>query len=206
MEAKSTGRYNFTMTPKKPSIEISQILAAEYAYIAQTAAEAHEDRTRVASFYLVAVGSLVAAILGAQIFDRGTFTPISATLLGILFTLLTFLGTSTIIQLARLRLAWHDSMKAMNKIKEFAIKHTPELGEAFLWKDSSLPKPNKKKSISFYQVFEVSIISGLMLGAAIFFFLLSKHPIVEHYHWTAAGAGGIAMCMIELILYRRFLE
>jgi hypothetical protein len=194
------------MTPKKPSIDISQLLAAEYAYIAQTAAEAHEDRARVSSFYLVAVGSLVAAIFGAQVFDRGAFTPVSAALLGILFTLLTFLGTSTIIQLARLRQAWYDSMKAMNKIKEFAMKHNPELEEAFLWKSSSLPKPNKKKSISFYQVFEVSVISGLMLGAAIFFFLLSKHPIVETYHWIAAAAGSIALVMVELIVYKRFLE
>ena len=34
-------------------------MAAEFDYIAQTAIQANEDRARVSSFYMVAVGSLV---------------------------------------------------------------------------------------------------------------------------------------------------
>ena len=57
-------RYNHTM-PKKtpPLVELDELLAAEYNYISQTANQANEDRARVSSFYLIAVGSLVAALL-----------------------------------------------------------------------------------------------------------------------------------------------
>ena len=49
-----------TMLP----VELDELLAAEYDYIAQTANQANEDRARVSSFYLIAVGSLVAALFG----------------------------------------------------------------------------------------------------------------------------------------------
>ena len=46
-------------------VEFNELLAAEYNYIAQTALQANEDRARFSVFYLIAVGSLVAAIFGA---------------------------------------------------------------------------------------------------------------------------------------------
>ena len=39
-----------------------QPLPVEFDYIAQTAIQEQEDRVHVSSFYLIAVGSLVAAI------------------------------------------------------------------------------------------------------------------------------------------------
>jgi hypothetical protein len=50
-------------------VEFDELLAAEFNYIAQTAIQANEDRARVSSFYLIAVGSLVAAMFGAQYID-----------------------------------------------------------------------------------------------------------------------------------------
>jgi hypothetical protein len=50
--------------PPKPKLNSDEILKAEYTYIANTVFQANEDRSRVASFYFVTVGSLVAAILG----------------------------------------------------------------------------------------------------------------------------------------------
>ncbi|MBK9601457.1 MAG: hypothetical protein IPO36_06360 [Anaerolineales bacterium] len=93
------------------------ILIAEYNYIAETAAQSNEDRARVSSFYLVAVGSLVAALLSTQfvsnILDKGLIN----ILFSILFLLLTLLGTTTILQLTRLRVAWFESLIAMDRIK-----------------------------------------------------------------------------------------
>ena len=47
-------------------VEFDELLASEFDYIAQTAAQATEDRARVSSFYLIAVGSLIAAMFGTQ--------------------------------------------------------------------------------------------------------------------------------------------
>ena len=101
------GRYNHAMPDNEPvPLEFDELLAAEYNYIAQPAIQAHEDRARVSSFYLIAVGSLLAAIFGTQLFDPGFYSRTVNLMFSGLFILLTLLGTSTIMQLARLRAAW----------------------------------------------------------------------------------------------------
>ena len=61
---------------KQTPIELDELLAAEYNYIAQTAAQAFEDRARISSFYLIAVGSLIAALFGTQLFENELTQPI----------------------------------------------------------------------------------------------------------------------------------
>ncbi|MGB8980307.1 MAG: hypothetical protein WCC12_00370, partial [Anaerolineales bacterium] len=97
-------------------VEFDELLASEFDYIAQTAIQAHEDRARVSSFYLIAVGSLLAAMFGTQLFDPEFFTQTVDLMFGGLFVLLTLLGTSTVVQLGRLRAAWYESMLAMNQL------------------------------------------------------------------------------------------
>ena len=54
---------------KKNELSGDTILEAEFEYIEATATQANEDRSKVASFYFVSVGSLIAAIFSAQLFD-----------------------------------------------------------------------------------------------------------------------------------------
>ena len=54
--------------PQKPSSE--ELLETEFDYIARTAFQANEDRAHVSSFYLVAVGPMVAALFSTQFFDK----------------------------------------------------------------------------------------------------------------------------------------
>src|SRR5215510_12211246 len=103
--------------PTATQVELDELLAAEYNYIAQTANQANEDRARVSSFYLVAVGSLLAGLFGTQLIDAGHFTVEVKLMFSGLFIILTLLGASTVMQLARLRAAWYESMLAMNQIK-----------------------------------------------------------------------------------------
>ena len=187
-------------------IELDELLAAEYDYIAQTATQAYEDRARVSSFYLLAVGSLVAAIFGTQLFDAEKFTQTVKFMFSVLFLLLTLLGTSTIMQLGRLRAAWHESMMAMNQIKDFAVSQKPELIRAFRWKTSTLPAKDKKGSVSYYQAIEVAFISGLMFGAAVFFLLQGLSTEVGILHWGASILAGIAAPFFQLAVYKRALK
>lgn len=190
---------------KFPPVELDELLAAEYNYISQTANQANEDRARVSSFYLVAVGSLVAALFGTQLFDAETFTQAVKLMFSGLFILLTLLGTSTVMQLARLRSAWYESMLAMNQIKDFAMNQNPELAKAFLWKTSTLPPKYKTSSVSYYQAFEVALIGGLMFGAAMFF-LQQAFFTITILHWIICLLlGGLAV-FIQLVIYKRSLE
>src|SRR5262245_31753541 len=134
--------------PKKtprPS-EYDDLLAEEFHYIAQTATQANEDRARVSSFYLIAVGSLVATIFSTQFIENLSISREIKLMFSGLFVLVTLMGTSTIVQLARLRAAWYESMLAMNQIKDFMMEQNQQLVKAFRWKTITLPARFKKES------------------------------------------------------------
>ena len=56
---------------RKPNLNSDEMLQQEFKYIAQTAFQANEDRSRVTSFYFVSVGSFVAAIIASGIIPGG---------------------------------------------------------------------------------------------------------------------------------------
>jgi hypothetical protein len=191
-----------------PPTELDELLASEFDYIAQTATQANEDRARVSSFYLIAVGSLVAALFGTQVFEPELFNSNIKIMFSGLFGLLTMLGISTIMQLARLRAAWHESMLAMNQMKDFAIAQRPELARAFRWKTSTLPPKYKPASVSYYQAVEVALISGLMFATGVFFLQLALLPETASttiVPWVFSIVAGIAMVFIQLQIYKRSL-
>jgi hypothetical protein len=155
------------MAPK-PKLNPDELLQKEYEYISQTAFQANEDRSRVTSFYFVSVGSFVAAIVGTQL-DAQSKT-ISFAFFA-LFLVLTFMGGLTIAQLARLRAAWHESVEAMNTIKDFYIKHHPEIKDAFKWRTKQVPLVNKPYSIANLMAVEVALLGSLTTGACTYFLL-----------------------------------
>jgi hypothetical protein len=186
-------------------VEFDELLASEFDYIAQTAAQATEDRARVSSFYLIAVGSLIAAMFGTQLLELKSLPATVNLMFGGLFLLLTLLGTSTIMQLARLRSAWYESMLAMNQLKDYMINENKPLAKAFRWQSSTLPPKYKKNSVSYFQALEVALISGLMCGAALFF-LLQAFFMIEALHWILSIlAGGLAM-FLQLRIYKQILK
>ena len=188
-----------------PPVEFDELLAAEFDYIAQTAAQATEDRARVSSFYLIAVGSLVAALFGTQFLDTPSLPiPVNLMFSG-LFFLLTLLGTSTIMQLARLRAAWYESMLAMNQLKDYMISENKPLARAFRWQSNTLPPKYRTSSVSFFQAMEVALISGLMLGAAMFF-LFHAFFTIGLLHWIVLILLGCLTMYVQLNIYKRILK
>jgi hypothetical protein len=195
------------MPPKKlPPLEMDELLASEFDYIAQTANQANEDRARVSSFYLVAVGSLLAALFGTQFFDSNAISAPLEFMFSGLFLLLTLLGTSSIMQLARLRAAWYESMLAMNQIKEFMVAQNKDLDTAFRWTTRTLPPKFKLNSVSFYQAIEVALISGLMFGASVFFLQQALADSIRPFHWIISVVAGIFTLFIQLVIYKRTLK
>ncbi|MCJ7433483.1 MAG: hypothetical protein MUO77_08355 [Anaerolineales bacterium] len=191
---------------KSPPLELDDLLAAEYNYIADTAGQANEDRARVASFYLIAVGSLVAALFSTRLigpdFDAGDMNLLFS---GLFFTL-TLLGTTTVVQLARLRSAWYESMLAMNQIKEYVISKDKELSKAYRWRSKTLPPLYKVNSISYQQTFEVAILSGLMFGASVYFFQKGLAGADSLFNWIVTCGLGILAFVSQLYIYKRLLK
>jgi hypothetical protein len=206
IEAESAGGYNPLMPTNKPApVELDELLAAEFDYISQTAIQANEDRARVSSFYLIAVGSLVAAMFGTQFFDPNFFTRTVDIMFSGLFILLTLLGTSTIMQLARLRAAWYESALAMNQLKDYMMSENKSLVKAFRWKTNTLPPKYKTSSVSYHQALEVALISGLMFGAAVFFMQQAFFSIGS-IHWIISIVIAVLTVYVQLLIYRRTIK
>jgi glucose uptake protein GlcU len=195
-------------TKDHQQIELDELLAAEFNYIAQTATQAFEDRARVSSFYLIAVGSLIATLFGTQLFEPDKITKDLQFMFCGLFLLLTLLGSSTVVQLAQLRSAWYESMLAMNQIKDFAMSQSPELAKAFRWKTSTLPAKYKAGNVSYYQAREVALISGLMFGAAMFFLQQAIFfPITNTWTtWPVSILLGALAVFAQMAVYKRILN
>ena len=186
-------------------VEFDELLASEFDYIAQTAAQATEDRARVSSFYLIAVGSLIAAMFGTQFIGMKSLPATINLMFSGLFLLLTLLGTSTIMQLARLRAAWYESMLAMNQLKDYMIQENKPLAKAFRWQSSTLPPKYRTSSVSYYQAMEVALISRLMLGATVFF-LFQAFFTIGVLHWIVSIlVGGLAV-YLQLGIYKGILK
>lgn len=156
--------------PSQSKSNADDILRAEYDYIANTIFQANEDRSRVASFYFVSVGSLVAAILGS-VFSTNDLRNVSLAFSG-LFVVLTVLGALTLAQLARLRAAWHESVEAMNRLKDYYISQHKEIEPAFKWRLKSLPPTDKPYSIANLMAVEVAMLGAITSAAAVYFLLL----------------------------------
>ena len=183
----------------------TEILAEEYEYIAGTASQANEDRARVASFYLLAVGSLVAALFSTQFLAQNADMGTLSLLFCGLFLVLTLLGTLTVLQLARLRGAWYESITAMNQIKEYVISRDKDLAKAIRWRPQSMPPLYKTNSISYHQTLEVALLSGLTFGASIYFFQIGINYNCLPCNWAYTIAGAAFAFLFQLFLYKRQL-
>jgi hypothetical protein len=128
-------------------------------------------------------------MFGTQFFDPGFFSRTIDLMFSGLFILLTLLGTSTIMQLARLRVAWYESAMAMNQLKDYMLSENKGLAKAFRWKTSTLPPRYKRDSVSYYQALEVALISGLTLGAAAIF-AQQAFFVIGWLHWIIAALWG----------------
>lgn len=183
------------------------LLGAELEYIRQTAFQANEDRARVSSFYLVAVGSLVAAVFSAQLVDQRMDPTLIAAAFTALFFVLTILGTLTTLQLARLRAAWFDSMLAMNQLKDYWLRKTSDrqLKQAFRWETATLPPRYKINSVSYYQMLEVALLSGLTFGTGVYFLQRAISYTCLSCNWAYTISSGLLACLLQIILYKRNL-
>jgi hypothetical protein len=152
----------------------NDLLVAEFNYIANTAFQANEDRARVSQFFFVTFGTFVAALFSSQLSGVDINQVYKAFTL--LFVLIGIFGGMTMVQLARLRLAWIESAYAMNQMKAAVIRDNPNLEMYFRWKDDTIPPAYKPKSVGFILAVMVALLSGLATGSAVAFFWLSVSP------------------------------
>lgn len=195
------------MPEKKSSPLPDDILSSDFEYIANSAFQANEHRSKAASFFLVSVGLLVAAIFGAQELNGANGDPkiIYCALSG-LFLMLILLGALTVAQLARLRLVWHEAALAMNQIKEFHAEQFKniKLEKAFRWRIETLPDKYKTDSISYYTVLQVALLSALTFGASVYF--LQMGIAYASCLWAFTISAGTLAFFAQLVFYKHLIN
>jgi hypothetical protein len=197
-------------SPAKPGrpnplpLNVSEMLIAEFEYASQSAFQAHEDRARVSSYYLVSAGTAVAAILGVQ---RQDVLPNLSTGFALIFAVLSVVGVLTLLQMIRLRQAWYDSAHAMNCIKEYFTKlhNDPALSKAFAWQRTSLPRRGKAWSVAFLLALTVMLIDACAAGGSIVFFGYSPRGVdVPYRNWAIAVA--VFVLGAQIVTYKLLLN
>ncbi len=164
---------------KNQELVSNDILIAEYEYISKTISETHEDRDMIINFYnqlftigTVAVGFLVAnnTTVDGVLANSGYKTEISL-FLALLFSSLTYIVLLKVSQLARLRAAWHESVEALNQIKDFYIARDPGITPGFKWRAKTIPPTNKRFSIANLVAQEILLLGSITTAASVFFIL-----------------------------------
>lgn len=185
--------------PAKAPVDLdpNSILIAEYQYIAQTAFQANEDRSRVSTFYLVSVASFIAAVFTTL--DDGVVQTNFIWAFFFLFAGLSLYGLFTLLQLARLRNAWYESVGAMNRIKDYYIQHPglPDLEAAFAWRGRSMPPKLKLTSVTFLSALQIAVLACIMAGTAAAYWALAMEIA-----WLPVAAGiGLAFFIMQMVFF-----
>jgi hypothetical protein len=162
------------------------ILAAELEYVTRAAFQANEDRAKVTTLYLLTVASFLAAIFSLQ-FDVLTSRTILMVMAG-LFVILSGYASLTMLQLVKLRQAWHESVTAMNQIKDYYLAHLSEVSlvEAFALTGKTIPNKFKTWSISFLLAIQVTLLGAASLAAAVLFLGLALDGTIKLWVWIVA--------------------
>lgn len=186
------------MNEGKQAVVVSDLVVAEFNYIASTAFQANEDRARVTQFYLVTVGTFIAALFGSQLENVDRQQLYAA--FGIAFALIYLLGGLTTYQLVRLRRSWYESIQAMNQIKAAAARQQPALADFFRWSADSQPPLFKPASLGFVLALMVALFSGLALGAAFAFGQLALGAAGISWLWDIL-TGALGAALIVTLVY-----
>jgi hypothetical protein len=169
----------------------NDILVAEFNYAKESATQANEDRIKVFNLFIANVGTLLAAVTVPQLTNFVSFY-----FFAFIFLFLFIVGIITLLQLVKIRLAWIESAKAMNQIKEYYVKNldSENLEKAFRWRVSNIPKAGKIFTIAYLLALTNMIVNSISVGAFIFFltnaselsfpiFIALLSFVIQQYIW-----------------------
>ncbi len=187
-------------------LNANDILIAEFEYARETASQAMDDRHKMVNYFLLIVGLFLNAIVAflKGEFDQSTLLPPNLSkivLSGLLFTLF-LIGVLYLLKLIRLRLAWYDSAKCMNRIKDYYDTKLSDLElkkTAFRWTSETLQdfKLHKVDTIFCYSAILILFIDSLAFAAI---------PLIAkpESFWIASGVF-IVMMLLQFFYYRNRL-
>jgi len=205
---------------RQNGLEAVHLLSLEFEYARITCSEAIRDQRSVISFYLTLAGAILSLVLaGFGVGSSGTASGLQVLEASIqpfagagLLWALCLIGMFYLLQLIRLRQAWHSSASAMSRIKEFymervAVFSPQEFSTAFAWRQATLPPAEKRWTISFFSAALIALVSSVVyVGGGV---LLALGRRLPSHEWLALMLGlgclGGLLFFLTLYMYRLFL-
>jgi hypothetical protein len=214
-----TGR-EIEPSAQKPTLDttiaLGDMLLEEYKQAGKSALATLDDRTQLFNNYLFLTAGFAAAAFGAisQLSKDGTverFMPL------IILTLLIigFLGIVFFMQVLRLRLAYRQSVVAMDKIRDYYIlqfqKAVPDIARAFYWHQDLTPSSERLRSISFLIAYVIAFMDSLFLAGAVFlsyqtYLAGDQFNASEPFGFLLAGTVFMLLALVHSIYYRSILN
>jgi hypothetical protein len=190
---------------KETPLEAKEVLGWEFDYARTTASEAMSERHTMVNFYLIVAGFVITGV--TTVLSVDAIPPYVGTAL---LWLLCCIGWIYFLSIIRLRQAWHDSARVMNKIKLFYVQHAEmepnELYKAFLWKEHTMPKAGKLWTVHFYSAMLIALFNSLayVVGIAIWACLPGGCAVAPSVALLALLFLGVFV--FHYLLYRLFLK
>jgi hypothetical protein len=193
--------------PTSRPLNATDILEWEFDYAKTTATQAMQDRHTMINFYLVVVGIVASGVIAVLGRDSGLPMPIGTALLWLLCEV----GWLYFLKLVRLRQAWHESVRAMNRIKEFYLHRverlSPEdLRTAFHWQSHTLPSPDRPWTVFFYSGTLIALLDSVafVVGGALLYVDWPRGQPASVALWL--GTAGLVLFAFHVWLYFAFLK
>ena len=183
----------------KALLDPDAILEREFEYARDSSLQANSDRAQIVNLYLILVGGVGSLLLAVATLAPANGVQLPAPVYAAALFMIGILGLFTIFKLIRLRQAWHDSVLAMNRIKDFYVLHYPEIAPAFRWRTESIPPPDRVGTISFNLSVLVALIDSVAVGAGFFFLPVQPAGLL-------AGGAALAFLALQGWLYFRLLR
>ncbi len=182
----------------KENLDPNIILNAEFQYASDTAHQANDDRGKVFEVFLANIVTLVSAAILPTVFNVD-----NKVIFILVFSGLFMFGVITLFQLTRTRVAWVSSIKAMNQIKDYYIKHNKDLEGAFKWRIASIPKTDSKSSIIFVQSVSIMILNSLNVSLVIYFIFFTGFRLL---YIPVLGVPFLISFILHFVIWEKLLK
>lgn len=188
------------------------ILEWEFDYIKTTASEAMRDRHTMINFYLIITGIITSGVINLLKKDSGIPVIVGTSLLWILC----IMGLFYFLKIIRLRQAWHDSARAMNRIKKsFTLNAGNEklLKDIFLWDEKSLPDANTRWNVFHYSAMFIGFINSAayVSGSILLYPVEPGIPrlvslSITWWYWLCIIIFGLILFCLHDFMYQKFVN
>ncbi|MDQ6985826.1 MAG: hypothetical protein Q9M91_06665 [Candidatus Dojkabacteria bacterium] len=141
-----------------------ELMKLEFDYAKESSINAQQDRLTLVNFYIGLYAGFSTLSFGvSEILSNEKISNI----LPVAFVGLGLISYVFILQLVRLRQAWIESVRVMNRIKSYFLERDSSLRNYIIWNTESIPKAEKFKTLNYLSAILIAVMGGAAISMGI---------------------------------------